>query len=106
MTDIIKGGQGCLSHPSAGTGCGNGSEQFLKFNPAGSRLHPSDLSAFVKPFVRKAPPSDKNRVFGPSDYLFVSVMQSSKTGGITAQIGMVFHGLFAIGGFYFSLKPG
>jgi hypothetical protein len=69
-------------------------------------LHPSNRTAVVKPFIRKAAPPDKNRVFGPSDYLFVGVMQSSKSGGITAQVGVVSHGLFAIGGFYFFLKAG
>jgi hypothetical protein len=94
-------GAGAPSQPTLST-----QFQFLKFNPAGRRLHPPNRTAFIKPFVRKAAPSDINRIFGPFDYLFVSVMQLSKTICIAALIGMVSHGLFAIGGFYFSFKLG
>ena len=70
----------------------------------GRRLNPSHRAAVIKPLVRKTPPPDKDGIFRPLDYLFIGIMKLSKIRWIAAQIRMVPHGLFAVGGFYLALK--
>ena len=73
-------------------------------DPSWRRLHPAVGAAVVKPFIRKSTAPDEGWIFRPADDLFVSLMESSERSRIPAQVRMMLHRLFAIGGFYFFLK--